>query len=112
MSRTKTTSRLITFEVEDDEVLLVRAGRDEMDNRTIFSGHAGGRYAIVPVDELTQRHRDDVDAELLVEELEVVGSTATIEADGVSTATLAKDGLEVARNDASGVYGLLWIPST
>lgn len=111
-SRTKPT-RLITFEVDEDETLVMLAGRDEMDNRTIYQGQAGGRYAVVPVDDLARpaAQLDDVDVELQVDELEIVGRTATVPRSDESDVTLSVDGLEVASRTAAGVYGLLWIPA-
>lgn len=66
-------NRLITFEIDDEEVLVLMAGRDELDNRVIFHGPTEpGRYAIVPVDGLAEDDdRDQEDVDLLVDELEV-----------------------------------------
>lgn len=115
-TETTTTSggpnRLITFELDEDETLLVRAGRDEMDNRTIFQGSAGGRYAIVPVDELAPASEP---GELLGDprhgDIRIIGQTTSI------PETEAGDTVEMRRNsdcivdfDAKGAYGLLWIP--
>lgn len=112
MSQAKETNRLITFETDEDERLVVIAGRDEMDNRTIYSGSTAGRYAIVPVDELAGDHEGDEPAEdLRIEDLRIIGETATVEKTGEQRARLSLDGFEVASRDAAGVYGLLWVPS-
>lgn len=105
-------NRLITFELDADETLLVRAGRDEMDNRVIYSGRAGGRYAIVPVDELEQQARasEGVPVELDVEGLQLVGDTVTLPRTGEQNVGLHTRGEQIVRMDRAGAYGLLWIP--
>lgn len=104
-------NRLITFELDDDETLLVRAGRDELDNRTIYRGRVGGRFAIVPVEELTRgratRFRD-TERRLDLEHLGVVGEAVTT--DGKEWVGLHAAGEPVERMNRPGAYSLLWVP--
>ena len=105
----QTANRLITFETDEDERLVVLAGQDEMDKRTIYSGSTSGRYAIVPISEL-EYDRPDYATELDVADLEVLGDTATIEPGDSSTMTLLQEDELVVRGGDPGVYGLLRIP--
>lgn len=112
---TKTTAelnRLITFELDADETLLVRAGRDEVNNRTIYQGQAGGRFAIVPVDELEEQARssDGSSVELNLDGLQVVGDTVTLPETGEQNVGLHTRGEQIVRMDRAGAYGLFWIP--
>lgn len=105
-------NRLITFEVDPDETLLIRAGRDEMDNRTIYQGLASGRYAVVPVDELQHQAQaeNEGDIDLDVEGLQIAGNTVTVPEKGAMTVGLHAGNRQVVRMDRPGAYGLLWIP--
>lgn len=109
---TEKMNRLITFELDQDETLLVRAGRDEMDNRTIFQGKAGGRYAIVPVSDLTPVSRpENLIGSPRHEDIQVIGHTTTIpETDAGDVVGLWRNDECIADFDARGVYGLLWVP--
>ena len=108
----QTTNRLVTFETDEDERLVVIAGRDEMDNRTIYSGSTAGRYALVPVDDLAGGETDETPSQdLRIEVLRIIGETASVEETGGQRARLSVGGHEVASRDAAGVYGLLWVPS-
>jgi hypothetical protein len=109
-------SRLLTFETSEEEQLLVRAGVSEVENRVLYQGDVTGRYAVVPVDELVENEEDteaDVlgfDAEPLVEDMQIVGDSARVGADGEEHVALYKGGEQIAEFDAKGAYGLLWIP--
>lgn len=105
-------NRLITFELDKGEFLLIRAGRDELDNRTILRQQTQGRYAVVPVSEL-QREADsgDHDVDLNLEGMQIVDSAVTIADDGDSMVGLHHAGEQLVRMDRAGAYGLLWIPA-
>lgn len=107
------TSRLRTFEVSDDELLVVHAGRSETDHRTIFSDRIDGRYAIVPVDDLVdvERERAVVEAdELQLDEMQIVGDVEPVADTGGREVELRVDGEQAVRMDRAGVYGLWWVP--
>lgn len=97
------------FEADEDERVIMIAGRGEMDQRTIFSGHLDGRYAVVPIDELDYA-RPDYSEEMDVADLEVLGQTTTIEPGELSTMTLLQNDEVVVRGGDPGIYGLLRIP--
>lgn len=101
-------NRVRTFEADDDERVLMIAGRGEMDQRTIFSGHLEGRYAVVSIDELDYE-KPDYTEQLDVGDLEVLDQTTTIEPGELSTMTLLQDDELVVRGGDPGVYGLLRI---
>jgi hypothetical protein len=111
-TKTEGLNRLITFELDDDETLLVRAGRDEMDNRTIYRGCAGGRYAIVPVSELeaSAHQAGNDELEFDIEGLQLVGESVMVPEEGAFWVGLHSGGRQVVRMDKPGAYGLLWIP--
>lgn len=118
-SETKTAteglSRLLTFETSEREQLLVRAGVSEVENRVLYQGDVTGRYAIVPVDELVadQEAGDEVlgfDTEPQIEEMQIVGETAHVAADGSEHVALYKGGEQIAEFDSKGAYGMLWVP--
>lgn len=104
--------RLITFDTDADETLVIRAGRDEMDNRTIFKGHASGRYAVVPVNELAPLRSESYElvGEPQVEDLRIIGETTMLPESGLGTVSLVRDGEQISNFDNRGVYGLLWLP--
>lgn len=107
-------NRLITFELDADETLLVRAGRDEMDNRTIYRGDASGRYAIIPVDELgpTLDSNQDADIDVDLGQLQIVGDTIAIQDHTSTRAGLQVNGEPIVSRGSPGIYGLLYVPST
>lgn len=111
MSQSEDT-RLRTFEVTDDELLVVHAGRSETDHRTIFSDRVDGRYAIVPVDEIVgERDRAVVEAdELQLDEMQIVGDVEPVLETGERDVELCVDGERAVRMDRPGAYGLLWVP--
>lgn len=56
------------------------AGRDEMYNRTIYSGSTSAHYAIVHLDELAgEGDGDSPKQDQRLDELQIIGSTATVE---------------------------------
>lgn len=117
MVETETTTtaepdRLITFDIDADETLLIRAGRGELDNRTIYQGWASGRYAVVPVDELAPLRTETFElvGEPVVEELRVIGDTTMLPESGLGTVSLVRDGEQITNFTNRGVYGLLWLP--
>lgn len=104
-------NRLRTFEIDEDEQLVVAAGRGEMDQRFIYRGSASGRYAIVPIEEIERtwdrpNYTDGLDAS----GLEVVGDSAAVDPGEKSTLTLLKDEKVVEQTASPGVYGLMRIP--
>jgi len=105
-------NRLITFELDEGEFLLIRAGRDELDNRTILRQRTQGRYAVVPVSEL-QREADsgEQDVDLDLEGMQIVDTAVTIPENGDSLVGLHHRGEQVVRMDRAGAYGLFWIPA-
>ena len=104
-------NRLRTFETDEDEQLLVIAGRDEVDQRVIYRGEASGRFAIVPIEEIERNwDRPDHSEELDVDGLEIVGDSATVESRESSTLTLLQDETIIEQSAAPGVYGLMRIP--
>ena len=110
MSRSKV-DRVRTFETSEEETLVISAGIDEMNYRTIFSGHLDGRFAVVPVDKIEDEwdrpgYGDDLD----VDELEVVGSAARVEPRESSTVTLLQDDDVTVQHAAPGVYAMVRIP--
>lgn len=112
MSQPDATSRLVTFESDTREQLVVLAGNSERDHRTIFSDRVEGRYAIVPVNDLVEDQEfaaDDLDG-LLLEDMRIAGRTAVLPSDGAGRVELVRDGKQVMEMDRAGAYGLLWIP--
>lgn len=104
-------NRLRTFEIDEDEQLVVMAGRGEMDQRFIYRGSASGRFAIVPIEEIeADWQRPDYGDKLNVEGLEVVGDSATVDPGEQSTMTLLEDETIVEQSSTPGVYGLMRIP--
>ncbi|WP_089813373.1 hypothetical protein [Halomicrobium zhouii] len=98
------TSRLVTFETDKRELLAIMAGCGEYDRQTIYQGSVDGRYAVVPVDELIDSDTGDSldgldDAELLLQEMQIVGDTVDIPDDDNTEITLSKG------NRASRVNG-------
>lgn len=111
--KTRTPNRLITFETDEEEQLVVLAGRDQMDSRTIYSGSTSGRYAIVPVQELADTEaprREDVDEDLDLDEMQLVGDTIVIPENGAAEVGLHSQGEQVKRMDRAGAYAMLWVP--
>lgn len=103
-------NRLRTFEIDEDEQLVVMAGRGEMDQRFIYRGPASGRFAIVPIEEIeTSWQRPDHADKLDVEGLEVVGESATVDPGEQSTMTLLENETIVEQSSTPGVYGLMRI---
>lgn len=103
--------RLRTFEIDEDEQLVVMAGSGEMDQRYIYRGAASGRFAIVPIEEIDRTwDRPDRSDDLDVSGLEVVGDSASVDPAEESTVTLLQDETVVEQSAAPGVYGLMRIP--
>lgn len=105
-------NRLITFELDPDEMLYIAAGRGEMENRTIYHGQSQGRYAVVPVDALQTHGAGDSgeDIKLDLAGLGLVGDTVSVPKVGEMTVGLHAGGRQYARMDRPGAYGMLWIP--
>lgn len=107
------TSRLITFEIDGDERLVIGAGRGELDNRIIFdSDYVEGRYAVVPVDELVKDQTDpeNIDENLKLEGMSILGDIAYLPTDKEQHVALYKGGEQVTEFDSKGAYGLIWVP--
>lgn len=106
----------MTFDVSEREQLLIRAGVDEMENRTLFSGDVTGRYAVVPVDELVEANQPQneemigFDSDPLLEDMRIIGDSVRIPRDRAQHVALYKGGEQVVEFDSKGAYGLLWVP--
>lgn len=108
----ETGNRLLTFEVGDEEQLVIGA-RDRHGQRTIYQGAEPDEYALVPTSELVEAgvSGEGVDLnELRVEDLRVLGPTEYIGPDDDREVRLETNEAEISSQGASGVYGLLWIP--
>lgn len=114
MSSVDNPHRLRTFEVDDDETLVVLAGRGEMENRTIFQGRTSGRYAIVDVEELTASptwKQPEYIEELNLDDLSFVGDSFVLPPEAsFSYAIIGEEGEVVTRLTDPGVYHSLRVP--
>lgn len=110
---TDAANRLITFELDGDELLYVAAGRGELENRTIYHDYAQGRYAIVPVDELARTHQPpeyELVGDPKFEDLRIIGESTTLVEPGTGEVALTRNGQQVTSFTNRGVYGLIWLP--
>lgn len=102
--------RLVTFDVGDDEALVVGAISEEGRRRTIYQGREPDEYALVPTREF---HNEDADVdaeELRVDDLRILGPTQYVRSSDDIDVSLTVDGETAVEQGAAGVYGLLWIP--
>jgi len=106
-------SRLRTFEVDDDETLVVMAGRDEVDNRIIYQGRSSGRYAIVPVEALAKPptwNQPDYGDKLDFDGMMFVGDAVRLHPSAPYSLLLMAEEKIVKRLTDPGVYHSLRIP--
>jgi len=104
---------LITFRVHDGERLRVAGEVPGEGARDIVSTMESGRFALMPLPddiEATIVDPTDLDEDIDISEMRIVGDAVGIEKTDTATVELRVDGEAVADSHAKGAYGLLWVP--